>query len=200
MNRLFALLCGAAVVLLMPGVADASCAPIPGDRAVRLAQIAAGRGENDVAFIGRVVRRGDGVERRHSVWSPIVFHVVATFKGSPLRERTILMNGGCINGSCVSNGEALDYRGHRLQLVLADHLGGVGLVSVSDCSDAGALSADEVALMLRPSTLPMTGGQRVLGIAAFGAGALVVGGALLFSVRRMVAEPTTTSPSYRTTV
>jgi hypothetical protein len=187
MRRVLAALCSALVVMLIPGVADAQCKQLPGERTDRLAAIAAGHTDSDVAFVGRVVGRRDAIRRGHSVWTPVVFRVVATFRGSPLRERTVLTNGGCINGKCVLNSEEQEFRGHRLQLVLAGHRARVGLVSTSTCTDAGPLSAADVALMLHPSALPFTGGRDVTGMAAAGSGALVTGFLLLIAGRRRFA-------------
>jgi LPXTG-motif cell wall-anchored protein len=200
MRRFFVAACGAALVMLAPGIASAQCIQLPGERADRLAAIAAGHVDAEVAFIGKVVDRRDSIRRGRSVWTPIVFDVVATFKGSPLRERTVLINGGCMKGQCVLNSEEQGFKGHRLQLVFADRRTKVGLVSTSACTDAGPLSASEVRLMLHPSTLPMTGGQQVSVVALLGSGALLLGCVLLLWERRIVAEPTTTSPSYKTTV
>jgi hypothetical protein len=189
MRRLLALTVGL-FVLLVPGVAGASCIVLPGERNDRLAAIAAGRTDADVAFAGRVVERRDAVERHGIVWTPLVFRVTATFKGAALKQRIVLINGGCIDDQCVSNSEELDFNGPRMQLVLADHRNRVGLVSASACSDAGPLTAAEVRLMLQPSTLPMTG-VAAHWQASTGAACLFLGVALLVvgrrSARRVIA-------------
>jgi hypothetical protein len=165
-------------ILLLPGVAAAQCILLPGERTDRLAAIAAGHVDADVAFIGRVVERHDAVKRHGLVWHGIVFRVVATFAGASSRQRTVFVGGGCADdGGCVLNSEEQEFRGHRLQLVFANHRHRVGLVSASACTDAGPLTAAEVRLMLHPPTLPMTGAP-LLPLLLAGVGCLLVGAAL----------------------
>lgn len=171
------LIFGFAVVMLAAltsGVADASCAVLPGERSDRLLQIAAGDVHADVAFIGRVVARRE-VKNHGTTRQAIVFQVVATFAGAPLEQRTLIGGPSCDKkGVCSFGSEDQNYRGHGLQLVLADRKRD-GLVSQSVCSDTGNLTAAEVSLMLHRSTLPFTGWSSTFPLAA-GLGAVVIGG------------------------
>lgn len=123
-----------AMLLFAPGVADASCAPLEGTRAQRLAEIAAGNSAYDVAFVGRLVERRDAVEKRGGTYTPHLFQVVKSFGAAVGARTVVLVPGGCINNSCVAGGEDASYSMHGLQLVLADQRRHVGTVSASACS------------------------------------------------------------------
>lgn len=191
MRRLVVPLTVALVAVLSSTMANASCVALPGQRSDRLLQIAAGHVDADVAFIGKVIDRRD-ISRHGTTRQAVVFRVIATFAGAPLQKRTIFVGSACDNnGLCVESSEEQRYRGHRTQLVLADHQAGSGLVSQSICSETGGLSPSEVVLMLDQSQLPMTG-FAAEAFAVGGSAAIVLGGLLTAVARRRhrYAQPT----------
>jgi len=170
-----------ALILVVPASASASCAASTVPRADRLAQIAQGRSGYDVAFVGRLARRWPAVDRGGSFFTPLDFDVSRSF-GDELAKRTrILLAGGCVGDLCEAESESVTYTSQQYQLVLANR-GAFGFESASGCSDAGPLSAEDLATLRRSSVLPNTGQSIVTQLAVILA-LLFAGSALMLAGR-----------------
>jgi hypothetical protein len=180
--------------------AYASCVPPTGTREERLAAVAAGRTDYAVAFVGTVLRRQHARRIGGAVYTPVDFSVTRAFAGVTGRRATVLVDGGCMSGTCAGDSEAIDY-GAGPQLVLADRDAAGRALSADDCSDAGMLTASEAKLLkaagapLRRTATPVprTGAQ--VSTAVDVAAALVAVGVVamlsgLLRARRRRGHPT----------